>query len=122
MTISCNRKTCDRKWPYDPVLEIRCPTCGADIWTKCKRPSGHGGNYVHPHAARDRFAVADGHYVDCPLGICAESLAQMPSRGTTRGSKSSNITLEAGCETESENEREDKTADSTSSRSRNCDH
>jgi len=77
MTVSCNRQACDRTWPRDPVLEIECPSCGADVGTKCKRPSGHGGNFVHPHAARDRRAVAEGHYGNCPLGICAESLADI---------------------------------------------
>lgn len=38
----------------------------------------------------------------------------MPSKGATGGSKSSNATLEAGYESESENERKGKTADSTS--------
>jgi hypothetical protein len=77
MTISCNRRGCDRTWPRDPVLEIECPSCGAGVGTKCKRPSGHGGNFVHPHHRRDRLAVAEGHYGNCPLGICAETLADM---------------------------------------------
>jgi len=77
MTISCNRDGCDREWPRDPVLEVGCPSCGALIGTKCKRPSGHGGNFVHPHGARDRAAVAEGHYGECPLDICAETLEDM---------------------------------------------
>jgi hypothetical protein len=74
MTISCNRGECDREWPRDPVLEVECPTCGASVGRKCKRPSGHGGNFVHPHQSRDRAAVGAGHYGECPLDICAETL------------------------------------------------
>ncbi len=96
MTVSCNRQACDRTWPRDPVLEVRCPTCGADIGTKCKRPSGHGGNFVHPHAVRDRLAVADGHYGHCPLGICAESLADMPGETATGASKGATANTKTG--------------------------
>lgn len=73
MTISCNRDGCDRTWPRDPVLEVDCPSCRAPIGTKCKRPSGHGGNLVHPHGRRDNLAVAEGHYGTCPLNICTET-------------------------------------------------
>lgn len=94
MSVSCNRDGCDRTWPRDPVLEIRCPTCDADIGMKCKRPSGHGGNFVHPHAARDRLAVADGYYGGCALGICAETLADMEPESAPYG-PSDQITLDS---------------------------
>jgi hypothetical protein len=77
MTVFCSRDGCDQTWPRDPVLEVECPSCGAAIGTKCKRPSGHGGNFVHPHGRRDRLAVDEGHYGTCPLDICAESLEDM---------------------------------------------
>ncbi|WP_251344581.1 zinc finger domain-containing protein [Haloplanus halophilus] len=98
MTVSCNRQACDRTWLRDPVLEVHCPSCGADIGTKCKRPSGHGGNFVHPHAARDRLAVAEGHYGHCPLEICAESLAEMAggtATGASKGATANTKTSEA---------------------------
>ena len=82
MTLSCNRDGCDRTWPRDPVLEVGCPSCSAPIGTKCKRPSGHAGNFVHPHGKRDRLAVDEGHYGTCPLDICAETLEDIDRSDT----------------------------------------
>lgn len=96
MTVSCNRDGCDRTWSRDPVLEIKCPTCSAAVGAKCKRPSGHGGNFVHPHAARDRLAVEEGHYGACPLGICAETLADMGLDSSAQGAASTDqLTFDA---------------------------
>lgn len=77
MTVSCNRKGCDRTWEMDPILEVECPTCEAGIDARCKRPSGHSGPLVDYHQSRDTLAVKEGYYGECPLGIYAETLAEM---------------------------------------------
>lgn len=66
MTVQCQRG-CGRTWLRDPVLEVVCPTCGAPVGVKCRRPSGHG---CAPHAPRDIVADKTGHYGPCPLGLC----------------------------------------------------
>lgn len=55
MTVHC--RNCGQSWPRDPVLEVRCPVCAADVGTKCRRPSEHAGGFVHPHSERDRVAI-----------------------------------------------------------------
>ncbi len=68
-TTSCGRPGCNVTWSRDPVLEVACPGCKANVGTPCKRPSGHKawGNF---HAARDILADRLGKYGVCPLGIC----------------------------------------------------
>jgi predicted RNA-binding Zn-ribbon protein involved in translation (DUF1610 family) len=61
--------TCKRDLPGDPVLEFECPSCGAEKGEKCSRPSGHSGNFVHPHGDRDRLALAKGITPPCPEGM-----------------------------------------------------
>jgi Zn finger protein HypA/HybF involved in hydrogenase expression len=61
-------RTCNRTLPGDPTLEVECPVCGAEPGTKCSRPSEHSGNFVHPHAKRDRLALATGVTPPCPEG------------------------------------------------------
>ena len=39
----------------DPYAEP-CPTCGVGAGSHCRRPSGHSGPFVAPHAARRRAA------------------------------------------------------------------
>jgi hypothetical protein len=70
MSAFCQRDGCSKTWDRDPVLEVACPSCSADVGVKCRRPSGHGGNFVHPHDKRDLLADAEGHYGECPKGIC----------------------------------------------------
>lgn len=60
--VTCTR--CGQSWPRDPALEVACPDCGAAVGRRCKRPSGHVAMDVH--AARDRAAMAAGHYAPCP--------------------------------------------------------
>ena len=62
-------RTCNRTMPGDPVLEVTCPSCGAEPGTKCSRPSEHSGSFVHPHAKRDRLALATGVTPPCPEGM-----------------------------------------------------
>lgn len=57
MTVSCNN--CGEEWPRDPVLEVECPMCRADVGEKCKRPSEHSGGFVHPHSAREKRALRE---------------------------------------------------------------
>jgi len=40
---------------YD-VREVPCPSCGAPTGAYCRRPSGHSGPFVAPHAARRHAA------------------------------------------------------------------
>ena len=60
---------CGRTWARDPVLEVRCPTCGA-IGRRCMRPSEHPIFGKGFHAARDLLADREGKYGVCPLGKC----------------------------------------------------
>lgn len=62
-------RNCGQEWPRDPVLEVSCPKCNADEGQKCRRPSEHAGGFVHPHAGRDKRAMAevDGY------GRCSET-------------------------------------------------
>lgn len=62
--VSCG--SCGRRFPGDPVLEVECPTCGAEKGEKCKRPSGWSGNFTHPHGDRDSLALAKGITPPCP--------------------------------------------------------
>ena len=66
----CSKPGCDVEWDRDPALEVECPDCKAPIGSGCRRPSGHGGNFVDLHAARDLAADAAGAYGVCPLGLC----------------------------------------------------
>ncbi|WP_443029628.1 zinc finger domain-containing protein [Sphingomonas sp. TX0522] len=68
---------CERSWPRDPVLEVRCPDCAAPIGVRCRRPSGHSGPFVGLHASRDLLADRQGAYGACPLGTCG---LQEPAR------------------------------------------
>ena len=40
---------------YD-IREVACPYCRAGVGAYCKRPSGHQGPFVDPHAARREAA------------------------------------------------------------------
>lgn len=66
----CNKPGCGREWDCDPVLLVPCPSCGAPVGTRCRRPSGHSGPFVELHAERDLLADAQGKYGPCPLGLC----------------------------------------------------
>lgn len=62
MTVEC--ETCGREWRRDPVLEVACPQCGADVGVKCRRPSGHPCSV---HASRDKKALREvDDYERCP--------------------------------------------------------
>lgn len=74
MTVYCRKPGCARSWERDPCLEVKCPTCGAAIGARCKRPSGHP---MRPdfhgfgfHANRDLAAYHAGHYGPCPTNRC----------------------------------------------------
>lgn len=64
MTVACKR--CGQTWPRDPALEVPCPQCGAPVGVRCRRPSGHGGNFVGVHAVRDQAAMDAGLLERCP--------------------------------------------------------
>lgn len=68
--VCCQKAGCDRTWSRDPVLEVECPTCGAPVGKRCRRPSEHTVWGGEPHAERDRLADRHGHYGTCPLGEC----------------------------------------------------
>lgn len=64
MSAHCSR--CGQEWLRDPALEVTCPTCFARVGVRCRRPSGHGGNFVGFHAERDRAAMREGILSACP--------------------------------------------------------
>ncbi len=70
MTVKCLKPGCCKTWPRDPVLEVKCPTCGAEPGRRCKRPSEHTVWGGEPHPERDRLADRLGHYGPCPFGRC----------------------------------------------------
>lgn len=57
MTVSCS--LCGQSWERDPVLEVPCPVCPAEIGEQCKRPSGHPIWGGQPHSVRDRQAMKE---------------------------------------------------------------
>ena len=67
---------CGRQWPRDPVLEVACPACRADVGQSCavRRPSEHvhsplfGGLAYYGHDARELKAAAENKYA-CGCGI-----------------------------------------------------
>jgi hypothetical protein len=63
VSVSCDR--CGQEWPCDPALEVRCPQCQAPVGVRCRRPSGHSGNAVGIHAARDKKAMELGLLQKC---------------------------------------------------------
>lgn len=68
--VSCGEPGCDHVFPRDPVLEVPCPVCGAEIGIHCASvaPSGHrksrgfSGLAAWGHDARELAAAADGAY------------------------------------------------------------
>lgn len=70
----CER--CGKAWPRDPVLEVACPICGAEVGRPCRviRPSEHvhsaafAGLPPWGHDARDLLAAAENKYA-CGCGI-----------------------------------------------------
>lgn len=56
MSVRCH--LCGEEWPREPALEVACPTCKAPVGERCRRPSGHRGNFVGLHPARDREAMS----------------------------------------------------------------
>ena len=44
--------------PAEPPYTVECPTCHAPAGSRCKRPSGHSGSFVQPHADRVKAAAA----------------------------------------------------------------
>lgn len=72
---SCGRSGCSKTWDRDPVYEVECPQCGADVGVKCKRPSGHGVWHDQGrgwHKSRDIAAHNAGAYGECPSGRCPQ--------------------------------------------------
>lgn len=67
-------RACGRHFPEDPVMAVECPTCPAEPGEKCRRPSGWSGPFTHPHASRDRMAIAMGVTPPCPAGDDPEGL------------------------------------------------
>lgn len=66
MTAPAICQRCGQYWPRDPALEVACPQCQAPVGVKCRRPSGHSGNFVRLHAARDQAAMDAGLLQRCP--------------------------------------------------------
>jgi hypothetical protein len=66
MAVSCSN--CGERWPRDPALEVKRPTCHAPAGVRCKRPSGHGCDI---HASRDQAAMDAGFLRMCPKGPSA---------------------------------------------------
>jgi hypothetical protein len=64
MTVICS--DCLQEWPRDPALEVKCPTCGARVRVKCRRPSGHG---CETHTTRDGLALEMGFIQKSPAAI-----------------------------------------------------
>lgn len=77
VTVRCRKSGCQRTWDRDPCREVECPTCGANVGARCQRPSGHSGNFVSFHKARDLKALEEGHYGECPSGRCPETLEEL---------------------------------------------
>lgn len=75
MSVRCLH--CGQEWPRDPALEVPCPTGRAPVGAGCRRPSGHGGNFVGIHADRDRAALSAGLLAACPAGPGAATEDQM---------------------------------------------
>lgn len=74
-------RSCGQEWPRDPALEVPCPDCQAPVGKWCKRPSGHGGNFVDLHRSRDQAALDAGVLQRCPAAeLSAESVAQVAVR------------------------------------------
>ena len=62
--VSCHR--CGQTWPWDPALEVMCPTCNAPVGQNCRMPSGHNVfSHTGLHPARDRAAMAAGKLKKC---------------------------------------------------------
>ena len=53
---------CGLSWPYDPALDVRCPTCQAPKGQNCRRPSGHNCEF---HITRDQAALDAGVIAKC---------------------------------------------------------
>jgi DNA-directed RNA polymerase subunit RPC12/RpoP len=70
VSVSCSK--CGQEWERDPALEVTCPTCGADVGQRCRRPSGHPAEL---HAPRDKKALreVDG-YGRCPATPADETI------------------------------------------------
>lgn len=63
--MSAHCTACGQEWPRDPRLEVACPTCGARIGSRCKRPSGHEA--PEPHVAREELCILGGFMTrECP--------------------------------------------------------
>lgn len=75
--VSCNKNGCQKTWSRDPCLEVKCPDCGAGVGERCKRPSGWSGPFVKFHKERDLLALEEGHYGECPKGVCPSSLDEL---------------------------------------------
>ena len=53
---------CGHGFTQDPIFEVPCPHCKANIGCYCKRPSGHSGPLVDFHGERDVAALKAGFY------------------------------------------------------------
>ena len=75
----CQKSGCTKSWDRDPVLEVSCPKCEADVGDSCKRPSGHQvwNGFGRFHKARDLKALEEGAYGECPMGRCPESIDEL---------------------------------------------
>ena len=85
MTVHCQKPGCTVSWPRDPVLEVPCPSCKANVGVWCRKPSGHQmrGEY---HADRDLLADREGKYGKCPSGRCG-LLPQHPGDQTAHAQR-----------------------------------
>jgi len=81
MAVQCS--ACKQSWPRDPALEVKCPSCPAEIGQHCVRPSGHNlfGNTFHTE--RDKLAMKTiPDYGLCPNASTTKKLsAKAPANG-----------------------------------------
>ena len=67
--------------PDDP-RRVPCPSCGANAGAYCRRPSGHSGPLIQPHAARR--AQLTGKAVPFPRPIATPFPPSVPERSDAR--------------------------------------
>lgn len=84
---SCNVPSCNRSWSRHPVLEVKCRTCGQDVGSPCKRPSGHDVMAEHGRYHTERYydSLDEGHFGECPIDRCPESSAESQERKRKEG-------------------------------------
>ena len=80
MSVTC--RNCGGTYPYDPALDVVCPTCQAPKGVKCRRPSGHD---CELHIARDALALKEGKIWLCPASKASRGQRILASGQLTMG-------------------------------------